>query len=47
MHRLLSLYHAIQDFIELGGPVLWFIFAACLLKCLWLNQVCFVFYSVL
>ena len=34
MNRLLSISYAIQDFIEQGGPVLWVIFAACLL--LWL-----------
>jgi biopolymer transport protein ExbB len=34
MPWLLSISAAIQDFIELGGPVLWIIFAACLL--LWL-----------
>ncbi len=31
---LFSVYHAIQDFIDQGGPVLWVIFAACTL--LWL-----------
>jgi biopolymer transport protein ExbB len=34
MNFLLSISHGIQDFIEQGGPVLWVIFAACLL--LWL-----------
>lgn len=34
MPWLLSLNYAIQDFIALGGPVLWVIFAACFL--LWL-----------
>ena len=34
MPWLTNLNYAIQDFVELGGPVLWFIFAACLL--LWL-----------
>jgi biopolymer transport protein ExbB len=30
----LQIYHSIQDFIDQGGPVLWLIFAACLV--LWL-----------
>ena len=34
MSTLLGISYAVQDFIELGGPVLWLIFAACLL--LWL-----------
>lgn len=34
MSWLLSVSYGIQDFIELGGPVLWVIFAACLM--LWL-----------
>ena len=34
MDSLLQVNYAVQDFIELGGPVLWLIFAACLL--LWL-----------
>ena len=34
MDFLLSLSHGIQDFVDQGGPVLWVIFAACLL--LWL-----------
>ena len=34
MTGALTVTHAVQDFIEQGGPVLWLIFAACLL--LWL-----------
>ena len=34
MNDLLAVTYAVQDFIEQGGPVLWWIFAACLL--LWL-----------
>jgi biopolymer transport protein ExbB len=34
MSGLLGVSYAVQDFIEQGGPVLWYIFAACLL--LWL-----------
>ena len=34
MNLLLAPLYAIQDFVEQGGPVLWVIFAACLL--LWL-----------
>ena len=34
MTSLLALSHAIQDFVDQGGPVLWVIFATCLL--LWL-----------
>lgn len=34
MPQLLSVYHAIQDFVDQGGPVLWVLFATCLL--LWL-----------
>jgi biopolymer transport protein ExbB len=34
MNFILSVSYAVQDFIEQGGPVLWVIFAACLL--LWL-----------
>ena len=34
MNTVLSLSYGIQDFIDQGGPVLWVIFAACLL--LWL-----------
>lgn len=34
MTGVLTVTHAVQDFIEQGGPVLWLIFAACLL--LWL-----------
>jgi len=34
MNMILSTRYALQDFIGLGGPVLWVIFAACLL--LWL-----------
>ena len=34
MSSLLGISYAVQDFIDQGGPVLWWIFAACLL--LWL-----------
>lgn len=34
MPSLLSVYYSIQDFIDLGGPVLWLVFATCLL--MWL-----------
>lgn len=42
MAQLLSIYHAIQDFVDQGGPVLWVLFATCLL--LWLlilERLCF------
>ena len=34
MSGLLAISYAVQDFIDQGGPVLWVIFAACLM--LWL-----------